>query len=254
MRSPDNPYFAKNIVNRLWHHYFGVGIVDPVDDLNAANPPSNPALFEWLAQDFIEHEFDLKHLHRRILNSRTYQLSHLPNDSNRTDRRNFSHALVKRMPAEVALDAVTQVTGTTLRFNNYAVRPGETRAIGLSASVRYGRSEYFMDVFGRPKRVQTCACERSNEASLSQALLLINDADIHERIADKEGRLARLLAEIPDDQRLIEELYLSCLSRYPTAEETQTVVKYMKESESREAAMQDVLWSLINVREFLFVK
>lgn len=253
MRSPDNPYFAKNIVNRLWQHYFGVGIVDPVDDLNAANPPSNPKLFDWLASDFIEHRFDLKHLHRRILNSRTYQLSHLPNDTNRTDRRNFSHALVRRMPAEVAMDAVAHVTGTSLRFNNYAVRP-DTRAIELSASVRYGQSEYFMDVFGRPKREQTCACERSNESSLSQALLLINDADIHSRISDDNGRLAKLLKTCPDDQRLIEELYLTCLSRYPSEEETKAVLTYVAAAESRDEAMQDLLWSLINVREFLFVK
>ena len=253
MRSTNNPYFAKNIVNRLWEHYFGVGIVDPVDDLNAANPPSNPPLFDWLAKDFIEHDFDLKHLHRRILNSRTYQLSHLPNDTNRTDRRNFSHALVRRMPAEVALDAVAQVTGTSLRFNNYAVR-ANSRAIEVSASVRYGPTEYFMDVFGRPKREQTCACERSNEASLNQALMLINDADIQSRIVDRQGRLAKLLGDQADDRALIEELYLASLSRYPTAAEVKTALDYSAESESRAEAMQDVLWSLINIREFLFVR
>lgn len=253
MRAPDNPYFARNIVNRLWAHYFSVGIVDPIDDMNAANPPSNPQLLGWLAEDFIAHGFDLKHLHRRILTSRTYQLSYVPNDSNRHDRRNFSHALVKRMRAEVALDALAQVTGTSLRFNNYASPPGR-RAIGLSASARYGNSEYFMTTFGRPERVQTCACERSNEASLAQALFLINDTDLLDRISDSSGRLPALLTETPENRQLIEELYLTCLARYPREDEMETVLAFVDQSESREAAMQDLLWSLINVREFLFVR
>jgi len=253
MRSPDNPHFAKNLVNRLWAHYFEVGIVDPVDDLNAANPPSNPPLFDWLATDFVEHGFDLKHLHRRILNSRTYQLSHEPNDSNRTDRRNFSHALVKRMPAEVALDAVAQVTGTELEFSNYVARPG-TRAIGVANPDRTGEGDYFLSIFGRPKRQETCACERSNQPSLAQALYLINDADVHRRIADRDGRLAGMLDRISDDSLLIDELYLTCLGRHPSDEETGTLLEYVAASESREAAMQDCMWSLMNVREFLFVK
>jgi len=253
MRSKDNPYFARNIANRLWAHYFGRGIVDPVDDLNAANPPSNPELLNWLAKDFIDHNFDLKHLHRRILNSRTYQLSYRPNETNRTDRRNFSHAQVKRMPAEVALDAVAQVTGTKLRWNSYAAPPG-VRAIGLAAPTRYGQMEYFLEIFGRPKRVQTCACERSSDASLAQALFLINNEEMHSRIADDKGRLAKLLQTIKDDGRLIDELYLTTLSRHPKPAERKTVLQYLEESNSRESAMQDVLWSLLNVREFLFVR
>jgi len=253
MRSADNPYFAPNIVNRLWAHYFGVGIVDPIDDLNAANPPSNSKLLEWLSKDFIAHDFDLKHLHRRILRSRTYQLSYKPNDTNRTDTRNFSHALVRRMPAEVALDAVVQVTGTSLRWNRYAAPQG-VRAIELAAPQRYGKSEYFLDIFGRPKREQTCACERSDDPSLAQALFLVNNEDVHDRIADRKGRLAKLLKSIPDDEQLIEELYLTALSRYPKPEEMKTLLNYVQESESREAAMRDILWSLLNVREFLFIR
>lgn len=253
MRSPDNPYFAANIANRLWEHHLGRGIVDPVDDFSAANPPSNPQLLDWLARDFMEHGFDLKHLHRRILNSRTYQLTHLPNDTNRTDKRNFSHALVKRMPAEVALDAIVQVTGTELKWNRYAAQPG-TRAIGLATASRYGDVEYFLDIFGRPEREQTCACERSTDAALAQALYLINDNDIHSRIADPDGRLPRLLKEVSGDRALIEELYLTALCRYPTEQETQTLLDYVREAPSREAGFQDVMWSLLNVREFLFVK
>jgi hypothetical protein len=253
MCSPENPYFARNISNRLWGHYFGTGIVDPIDDQSAANPPSNPALLEWLAQDFIEHGFDLKHLHRRILNSRTYQLSHVPNESNRNDKRNFSHAMVRRMPAEVTLDAIAQVTGTRLVFNSYAAPPG-TRAIALAVPSRYGRSEYFMSIFGRPQREQTCACERSNQPSLAQALFLINDDEIHTRIADPKGRLAILLDESTDDRQLVDELYLTCLARRPRPDELQKINRHIAQSSSRQEAMQDVMWSLLNVREFVFVK
>jgi hypothetical protein len=253
MRSPENPYFARNLVNRFWAHYFSVGIVDPVDDMNAANPPSNPELLDWLAQEFIEHQFDLKHLHRVILNSRTYQLSHVPNETNRLDRRNFSHALVKRMPAEVALDAVACVTGTQLVFNNYSAPP-DTRAIGLAPSFRYGRSEYFMDTFGRPPRREICSCERSSDPALAQALYLINDEDIHSRIADPKGRLPRLLDSGNDDASLVEELYLTALSRFPTLGELETAATYIAQAPSREAALQDLVWTMLNVREFLFVR
>lgn len=253
MRSPDNPYFARNLVNRFWHHYFGVGIVDPPQDMNAANPPSNAELLDWLARDFIEHQFDLKHVHRTILNSRTYQLSHLPNDSNRRDRRNFSHALVKRMPAEVALDALAQVTGTKPVFSDYAAPPG-TRAIGMAVSYRTGRPDYFMETFGRPPRREICACERSGEPALSQALYLINDDDVLARIADPKGRLPQLLAEFGDDRAFVEELYLSTLSRRPRPEEAAKAAAYFGQASSREAASQDLLWTLLNVREFLFVR
>jgi hypothetical protein len=253
MRAPDNPYFARNLVNRFWHHYFGVGIVDPVDDMNAANPPSNPELLDWLAKDFIEHKFDLKYLHRTILNSRTYQLSHVPNAANRYDRRNFSHALIKRLPAEVALDAIAHVTGTRLIFNNYSAPP-DVRAIGLAAPVRYGRSEYFMETFGRPPRREICSCERSGEPALTQALYLINDEDIQTRVADPRGRLPQLLKAIPDDRKLVEELYLLALSRPPSPHELEKVTAHVKRAPSREAAMQDVLWTLLNVREFLFIR
>jgi hypothetical protein len=206
-----------------------------------------------LARDFIAHGYDLRYLHRTILNSRTYQLSHLPNDSNRTDHRNFSHARVRRMPAEVALDAIVQATGTELRFNTYAAPPG-TRAIGLSTPLRYGQPEYFLGIFGRPRRDQTCTCERSSQAALAQALFLINDADIQARVTDPKGRLARLLKSIKDDRKLIEELYLTCLSRYPREAEVARVLAHVQQASSREAAMQDLLWSLLNVREFLFIR
>jgi hypothetical protein len=253
MRSPDNLYFSRSIANRLWGHYLGVGIVNPIDDLNAANPPSNPQLLDWLAQDFIEHKFDLKHLHRRILNSRTYQLTWKPNESNRLDERNFSHALLRRMPAEVVLDAINQVTGGQDRYSSSNAPPG-TRTINLAPTrLRGGGPEYVLSIFGRPLRTQTCDCERSTETGLAQAMYLLNDTDVNRKLNDPKGRLATLLKKIPDDRELLEELYLCTLSRKPSENETLRSLEFVKSSESREAGMQDMLWSLLNLREFIFI-
>ena len=253
MRSPTNPYFPQAIANRLWDHYFGVGIVNPVDDFNAANPPSNPALLAWLAQDFIEHEFDLKHLHRTILNSRTYQLSWEPNDTNHLDERHFSRALLRRMPAEVVLDAINQVTGGSENYGK-ANAPRGTRAINLAPTrLRNNGPEYVFSIFGRPLRTQTCDCERSPETGLAQAMYLLNDTDVNRKIASPKGRLAKLLKNLKDDAELIEELYLSTLSRLPSEDETQRSLEFVAAAESRTAGGQDVLWSLLNLREFVFV-
>lgn len=253
MVDPENPYFARSIVNRIWGHYFGVGIVDPVDDFNAANPASNQQLLDWLAEDFIANGFDLKHLHRRILNSRTYQLSHVPNETNRHDRRNFSHALVKRMPAEVLFDAICQITGSPQVLSTTYAPPG-TRMIGMAGTV-LGRAEptYAMKIFGRPKRQETCACERSNDAALTQALYLLNDADVLAKIANPEGRVTEL-AGLSGDRELIEELYLSILNRLPITEEVEVATAYLETSENRREAIEDFMWSLFNVREFAFVR
>ena len=144
----------------------------------------------------------------------------MPNDTNRTDRRNFSHALVKRMPAEVIYDALATVTGTSHEYSSSYV-PAGTRAIGLAPTLRFGRPspEYALRIFGRPKREQTCACERSSDASLAQALFLINDTEVTNRISHPRGRMARLIMEIPDDEELVQELYLTALSRFPQPDE-----------------------------------
>lgn len=253
MRSPEVPYLSQAIANRLWGHYFGVGIVSPVDNFNAANPPSNPQLLAWLAKDFIDHKFDLKHLHRTILNSRTYQLSWKPNDNNRLDERNFSHALLKRMPAEVVLDAINQITGGTDRYSASNAPPG-VRAINLAPTrLRGGGPEYVLGIFGRPLRTQTCDCERSTETGLAQAMYLLNDSDVNSKLNNPKGRLVKLLKQFPDDRALIEELYLDTLSRFPSDEETQKAIAFVKSFESRAVGMQDILWSLLNVREFIFI-
>jgi hypothetical protein len=254
MRSPENEYFAPALVNRLWAHYFGRGIVHAADDFNQGNPPSNPALLDWLARDFIDHKYDLKHVHRRILNSRTYQLTWRPNPSNKLDVNSYSHAILRRLPAEVLMDAVAQVTGVPDEFS-WMPRGLGKRAVGqASPPVRHSlnRGGYAMTVFGRPDREKTCDCERSNEPSVAQALYLVNDEQMHVKIASPNGNLARLLKEVRDDRALVEELYLSALSRYPTAEEMQAQLDHVAGSASRQAGFQDVLWSLLNVREFIF--
>ncbi len=252
LRAPENPLFAKAIANRLWGHYFGVGIVEPVDDMNAANPPSNPQLLDYLAKDFIEHKFDLKHLHRRILNSRTYQLSWEPNDSNRLDRRNFSHAQLRRLPAEVVLDAINQVTGGQDEYNRRNAPPG-TKTINLALSrLRGDGPEYALGIFGRPLRTQLCDCERSGETGLAQAMYLLNDIDVNEKIASPKGTLQKLMKKLPGDREVIETLYLGSLSRFPSDDELTQSLAFIEESESREAGLQDLMWSLINVREFIF--
>ncbi len=255
MRAPENPYFAPSFVNRLWEHYFGTGIVDPADDFNQGNPPSNPRLLAWLAKELIAHKFDIKHIHRVILNSRTYQLSWEPNASNRLDKKNFSHARLRRMPAEVLIDAIADVTGVE---NNFGRLPKDRphRAVGQAMpSLRYGatRGGYPMKIFGRPDREKTCDCERSNEPSVAQALYLINDQEVLSKLADSQGRLPKLLKTTNDDDALITELYLAALSRYPTPEELAIQREHVAKAPTRTAGMKDVLWSLLNIREFVFI-
>jgi hypothetical protein len=255
MRAPENPFFAPAFVNRIWDHYFGTGIVDPPDDFNQGNPPSNPQLLDWLAKNFIEHKFDMQHLHRLILNSRTYQLSWEPNATNRLDKKNFSHVRLRRMPAEVLIDAIADVTGVP---NNFGRLPKDRpqRAVGQAMPpVRYSfsRGGYAMKIFGRSDREKTCDCERSNEPSVAQALYLINDQEVLSKIDDRRGRLPKLLKSIADDRKLIVELYLTALSRFPTDEELQLQLEYVASAPSRADGMKDVLWTLLNVREFVFV-
>jgi hypothetical protein len=255
MRSDDNPFFARAFVNRLWDHYFGIGIVDPPDDFNQGNPPSNPQLLNWLAQQFIQNKFDIKHIHRLILSSRTYQLSWIPNASNRLDKKNFSHSQLRRMPAEVLIDAIAQATGVP---NNFGRLPKDQPQLAVGQampSVRYsfGRSGYPMKIFGRPDREKTCDCERSNEPSVAQALYLINDQELLSKLEDRKGKLSELLKSVEDNRALITELYLGALSRFPSEQELKWQSDYVAAAASRNDGMKDVLWSLLNVREFIFI-
>lgn len=246
MADPENPFFAKSLVNRLWGHFFGRGLVHEVDDMRATNPASNPQLLDALAKDFIEHQFDMKHMCRVMLNSNVYQLGSEPTDGNKKDRQNFARYYGRRMIAEVFLDSVDQATGAKTKFNGVA---SSARAVDLPHE-NFG--SHFLDTFDRPRRVTGCECERSSGATLAQVLTLANSDDIEGKIADGQGVVVRLMKDqVPHDQ-IVDELYLGSLSRFPNAEE-KTKIKYFVDAiENKTEAYQDLLWTLMNSREFMF--
>lgn len=247
MTQPDNPYFAKAIANRLWAHYFGRGLVEPIDDLRATNPPTNEPLMDALAAHLRDVEYDLKAFTRSLLASRAYQLSTVTNASNQADRQHFSHALPKALPAEVLLDAVCQVTGAPEKFNGW---PLGTRSIEVWDN---RMPSYFFRIFGRPVRATVCECERSNEPSISQALHLLNSPEINEKIASRTGVARRLADSAMSIDELTDEIYLGTLSRFPTAAE-RTLMKeaFDTPGTTRRHAVEDVLWSVLNTKEFLY--
>ncbi|MCS6849577.1 MAG: DUF1549 and DUF1553 domain-containing protein [Gemmataceae bacterium] len=254
MVSRDNPYFARAIVNRVWAHYFGRGLVDPVDALSFANPPSHPDVLDDLVRDFIEHRYDLRHLHRRILNTRAYQRSWQTNVTNAKDERNLSRRTLRRLSAEQVLDALAQATGTPIDLKPvYSGDPNRkfNRSVEFPLSRPGGADAYVLKIFDKPQRTQSCDCERAVTPNLSQALYFYNDAALIERITHPEGRLAKLLAEISDDDRLLEELYLATLSRLPSEAERKRSIEHLKSAQSRAEGFEDLFWSLLNRREFL---
>ena len=244
----DNAYFAKAVVNRYVGYLLGHGLVDPVDDLRSTNPPTNVALMEALAADFVDSDFDLKHLIRTIMTSRLYQLDSQPTAGNRNDQRFFSHFQVRRLPAEVLLDAIDQVTGVQTKFRNL---PSGTRAIDLP-DAEY--PNYFLNTFAKPRRASVCECERPAEESLSQALHTLNGETLAEKIAHKEGRLGKVLADEPPHERIVEQLYLLTLSRFPSVEESVAAREFLQESPSSREFYEDLLWALINSKQFMFVR
>jgi hypothetical protein len=246
MVQPDNPFFAKALCNRMWGHFFGRGLVEPLDDLRATNPPSNPELLAALARDFVEHKFDVKHLIRTICNSRTYQLSSEPNEFNQHDRQNHARYYAKRLIAEALHDAVDQACGTKAVFNKV---PKEARAVDLPHE-RF--DSYLLDVFDRPIRNSPCECGRGTGASLSQVLHLVNAPEVEDRLASDTGRVARLIQEKATPEKAVEEIYLASLSRSPTDEEKQKALSYLSKQTDQRRGLEDVLWTLINSREFQF--
>jgi hypothetical protein len=250
MTAPDNPFFAKAMVNRLWAHYFGRGLVEPSDALAAANPPSHPALFDELARRFAAGGYDLKSLHRAIMSSHAYQRSWRPNETNASDRRNLSHALVRRLGAEQIVDSIVHATGVPLQFAEADAPPG-TRAIEVAPSRLTGSAAYALAIFGRPQRQQNCDCERSSQPGLPQTLYLFNDAELLDKIRKPGARLERLLAEHADNARLVEELYLWTLCRWPSDSERQDALSYLAADAARRERAEDLFWALVNHREFL---
>jgi hypothetical protein len=248
-----NPFFAKAVVNRYWAHFFGRGLVDPVDDMRVTNPPSNPELLDALARDFVEHKYSLKHLIRTICKSRTYQLSAVPNEYNRHDKRAYARYYPRRMSAEVLYDAVSQVTGAPPSF---AGLPGDrhspSRAIMLpDESFR----SYFLDVFGRPQRQSACECERVTEANLAQALHLLNSNEIQGKLARPGGRAEQMAKDRRPDAEKVEELFLWALGRRPTpAQLDQALAHIARHERDKRAAYENILWALINTKEFVFIQ
>lgn len=247
MTSPDNPFLARMIVNRVWAQYFGRGLVEPIDDMRATNPAGNEPLLNALATWFVEQKFDLRALTRTILNARVYQLQSVPNNSNAADEQNFSHAAWKPMPAEVLLDAISLATDIPEEFNGW---PVGYRAIQIWDN---RMPSYFFRIFGRPQRVSVCECERSNEPSIAQALHLMNSPESVRRIRHRDGIAARLAASTRSPAEIIEELYLRTLSRFPTDNERSLMQQAFAESGgNRRTAVEDILWALLNTREFVY--
>ena len=246
LTSGENPYFSHIIANRIWAHFMGRGLVEPVDDLRATNPPSNEALFDYLAGDLVKHHFDLKYLMRSIMRSQTYQLSSRSTKANERDVRYFSHYPFKRLGAEQLLDALGECTGVPEKFEGF---PTGTRAAQLPDT---GVPSYFLDVFGRPARQITCECERTSEPNVAQVLHLMNSAGVNDKLSAKTGRVAQLVdAKLPVRQ-MVDELYLDSVSRFPTREESRTAIKAIEASPERQKASEDLLWALLNSKEFLF--
>jgi len=254
MRRPDNPYFARAIVNRIWAHYFGRGMIDPPDNLSSFNPASHPALLKELCDGFIQSKYDLKYLHRTILNSRTYQQSSLPSKGNESDRTNYAFFYYRRLPAEVLVDALNQATGTTEKMEmEFFHWPSDIKTVEVPYSPKNGFVTFLLSSFGKPKRNSAvqCDCERDGNASVLQVLSLANHPRVWAKITDDKGQAARIVREISDSKQRIEELFLVALGRLPKEAEQQACLKYLEKAETPIKGLQGILWSLLNTREFV---
>ncbi len=246
MIAPENPYFSRAIVNRTWAHYFGRGLIEPIDDLRATNPAVNEPLLEALSKRFVQSGYDLKALTRLILQSRVYQLA-AQTPANASDEQNFSHALPRALPAEVLLDAICQATGIPEKFNGW---PEGARSIQLWDN---RMPSYFLKIFGRPGRTSVCECERSGEPSMAQALHLMNAPQINAKIHHRKGRARKLADSTLSPDQLVEELFLTALARFPSPAERKAMLELFAEpGASRKAAVEDGLWALLNTREFVY--
>jgi hypothetical protein len=283
MVADENPFFAKTLVNRYWKHFFGRGIVEAEDDIRDTNPPSNPELLDALTKDFIASKYDMKKLIRTITRSRAYQLSATPNESNEADKQNFSRFYPKRLMAEVLFDAVNTTLKSDTNFRNLAVN---TRAVALPDN-SFNAGSYFLTVFGRPESSSACECERTMEASLAQSLHLLNADEIQQKLNNGNGRAAKLAADPRSDEEKIRETYLLALSREPDTDELAQMQGHIATkiakvtappaplnpllkgppaptpdpksqkvadeiNKARRQAWEDIMWAIINTKEFLF--
>jgi hypothetical protein len=247
MVQKDNPFFAPALVNRYWKHFFSRGIVDPEDDMRVTNPATNQELLAALSRHFIDSGFDIKQLVRTICGSSTYQLSSLPNDYNANDKQNYSRYYPKRLPAEVLLDAIDAVTASTTNFGGV---PTDVRAVQLPDS---GFNSYFLTVFGKPENSSACECERSSEANLAQSLHLLNSSEVQGKLSAGTGRAALLAAQKERSREdKIREVYLRVYSREPAADEMAVALAHLAKNTDEKLAFEDILWALVNTKEFLF--
>ncbi len=260
MASKANPFFAKALVNRYWKHFLQRGLVEPEDDIRDTNPATNPELLAALEKHFIDSSFDLKSLVRVITQSNAYQLSSTPNQYNIADRQNYSRYYPRRLQAEMLLDAIDAVTESQTDFPNL---PSGTRAIALPDN-SYNRASPFLKVFGRPESESVCECERVQSSSLAQSLHLINAGDVKAKLNQQNGRADRLAKEARPTEEKVRELYRAAFAREPRADELQIALEYLAEvrtdaagqpldsAQSNRLNMQDLIWALINTKEFLF--
>lgn len=260
MGQPDNPFFAKALVNRYWKHFFKRGLIEPEDDIRDTNPPSNPELLDALAKHFVESGYDLKQIIRVITQSQVYQLSAPPNEHNIVDQQNYSRFYPKHLQAEVLLDSIDQVTGAVTDFPDV---PKGTKAISLPDN-SYNKSSYFLAVFGRPDGASVCECERVESSSLSQSLHLMNSAEIKQKLTVSQGTAFRLANNDKPIEQNIRELYLITFSRVPRGDEIQIAESYLAKARvnekgeplppkvSLQQGYEDLIWALLNTKEFLF--
>ena len=245
LASPENPWFATNLANIVWAHFFGRGIINEVDDVRVSNPPVNAELLAELGKRFTEYNYDFRRLVRDICMSRTYQLSTQTNESNASDHTNFAHAELRRLRSEVMLDCITQVTSTSNKFPGL---PVGARAVHIADG---NTSTYFLTTFGRAKRESVCSCEVKMEPNLSQALHLMNGNTVNEKI-QKGGLIPAMLKDGKTPADVITELYMRCFCRNPTEAELTKLVAVATQEENPQQALEDIFWSLLNSREFLF--
>jgi hypothetical protein len=248
-----NPFFAKAVANRYWAHFFGRGIVDPLDDMRVTNPPSNPELLDALADDLVKNKYSLKALIKTICKSRTYGLSPVPNEFNRNDKQSYSRYYPKRMSAEVLFDAVCQVTGTPTNFPGLPKdKHAPNRAIMLPDE---SFQSYFLDVFGRPQRISACECERVSEANLAQALHLLNSNEVQDKIAAAGGRAEQMAKDPRPDAEKVEELFYWALGRKPSPKQMSLALENIElNAKNKKQAYENIVWALLNTKEFVFNK
>jgi hypothetical protein len=256
LTSGENRLFVQSQVNFVWYHVMGRGLVEPIDDFRPTNPPTHPELLEALARDFVKNNFDLRHLVRTIMTSQTYGLDASPNGTNQDDALNYSRAIVKRLPAEKLLDAQCQALGVPAKFagEQGGIRAGQMAGVSTpSRGAKLTEADRFLRTFGKPDRLLACECERSNETTLAQALVLVGGEGLQQRLTARDGRIALLAKSDRPAAEIVAELYWAVLTRAPSAAETTRGDELLSgDADSRLAALQDLAWALVNAKEFVY--